>query len=198
MRYTCPMHSDVNQSSPGKCPKCGMKLVHEEQVQSKIDTPTNSYRPLIIIFLLLLVTTLALSFRDLLTESFHIAQTMAYFMGGFFLVFSGFKLLDLKGFAEGYAMYDLLAKRVFAYGYIYPFFELFLGLCYAIRFVPPIIIFLTILLMIFSGLGVAIKVLKHEKFQCACLGTFLKIPLTKVTLIEDFGMAAMALIMLVI
>ena len=24
--YTCPMHPEVRQQSPGKCPKCGMKL----------------------------------------------------------------------------------------------------------------------------------------------------------------------------
>ena len=27
MQYTCPMHPEVVQDSPGKCPKCGMKLV---------------------------------------------------------------------------------------------------------------------------------------------------------------------------
>jgi hypothetical protein len=26
-RWTCPMHPEVVQSEPGKCPKCGMKLV---------------------------------------------------------------------------------------------------------------------------------------------------------------------------
>lgn len=25
--YTCPMHPDVKSDKPGKCPKCGMKLV---------------------------------------------------------------------------------------------------------------------------------------------------------------------------
>ncbi len=25
--YTCPMHSEVRQSQPGDCPKCGMHLV---------------------------------------------------------------------------------------------------------------------------------------------------------------------------
>lgn len=24
--YTCPMHPEVRQSGPGKCPKCGMNL----------------------------------------------------------------------------------------------------------------------------------------------------------------------------
>jgi hypothetical protein len=25
--YTCPMHPEVVSPKPGKCPKCGMKLV---------------------------------------------------------------------------------------------------------------------------------------------------------------------------
>ncbi|MEE1946498.1 multicopper oxidase domain-containing protein [Pedobacter sp. KR3-3] len=28
--YTCPMHPEVRESKPGKCPKCGMKLVPEK------------------------------------------------------------------------------------------------------------------------------------------------------------------------
>lgn len=27
--YTCPMHPEVRQSSPGTCPKCGMALVRK-------------------------------------------------------------------------------------------------------------------------------------------------------------------------
>ncbi len=27
--YLCPMHADVRQASPGKCPKCGMDLLPE-------------------------------------------------------------------------------------------------------------------------------------------------------------------------
>ena len=27
--YVCPMHSDVRQPNPGKCPKCGMALLPE-------------------------------------------------------------------------------------------------------------------------------------------------------------------------
>lgn len=27
--YVCPMHADVRQPSPGKCPKCGMALLPE-------------------------------------------------------------------------------------------------------------------------------------------------------------------------
>jgi hypothetical protein len=27
--YLCPMHPDVRQTTPGKCPKCGMALLPE-------------------------------------------------------------------------------------------------------------------------------------------------------------------------
>jgi len=29
-QYTCPMHSEVMQAGPGKCPKCGMDLVAKQ------------------------------------------------------------------------------------------------------------------------------------------------------------------------
>jgi hypothetical protein len=119
-------------------------------------------------------------------------------MSGFFITFAGFKLMDLKGFAEGYATYDLIAKRFFVYGYLYPFIELFFGL--AMIFIPQAtwLLWAEIFIMVVSGAGVLQKLLKHERFQCACLGTFLQVPLTKVTLIEDFGMAALTIIMLLI
>ena len=29
-KYSCPMHPEVVQSSPGNCPKCGMALIHKD------------------------------------------------------------------------------------------------------------------------------------------------------------------------
>ena len=29
--YSCPMHPEVLQNKPGKCPKCGMRLVKKEK-----------------------------------------------------------------------------------------------------------------------------------------------------------------------
>lgn len=193
--YTCPMHPEIEQETPGTCPKCGgMKLVLKEEQKSSL----RNYLPLIIISSLLLVTTLTLSYRDSMNGMFAFSTTVSYFMIGFFLVFSGFKLMDLKGFAEGYSTYDILAKRWYTYGYIYPFIELFFGLGMIVFTEARWLLLIELLIMAFSGLGVAIKLVKKETFQCACLGTFLKVPLTKVTLIEDFGMAALALLMLLI
>lgn len=30
MTYTCPMHPEIIRSKPGKCPKCGMKLIEKK------------------------------------------------------------------------------------------------------------------------------------------------------------------------
>jgi Cu+-exporting ATPase len=36
-RYTCPMHPEIHQSTPGPCPKCGMALERENPPQSRND-----------------------------------------------------------------------------------------------------------------------------------------------------------------
>lgn len=119
-----------------------------------------------------------------------------HFMAGFFLVFSGFKMLDLPGFVKGYQKYDLLAKLLPAYGYLYAFAELGLGVAYAKGITDPLLHQITLGLMLFSGLGVVVATIKKLDVRCACLGTLINVPLTYVTVVEDFGMAAMAAWML--
>ncbi len=177
-----------------------MELVLKEEVTTMVN-PTlekDSYTPLLIIIGLIILVSATITLKDIQLGSFAFHKSLFYFMSGFFLVFGTFKLIDLKGFVEGYSTYDLLAKRVFAYGYIYPFIELAFGLGMILYSQSKLILLLELLVMSLSGLGVAIKIAKKEKFRCVCLGTFLKVPLTKVTLIEDFGMAALALILLMI
>lgn len=198
------MHPEVRQDTPGSCPKCGMKLVLEEKVSAPTDDrglgeiTWKSYMPLIVVTSLILLATLTLTYRDSLVGTASIANTIEYFMIGFFFTFAGFKLMDIKGFAEGYSTYDLLAQRWFSYGYIYPFIELFFAVAMIIGVWVQPVLWAELIVMIFSGIGVVIKIAKKEQFQCACLGTFLKVPLTKVTLIEDFGMAALAAILLIL
>jgi hypothetical protein len=194
------MHPQVRQEGPGTCSICHMALVPEGDVKKEHQKNEKSfwttYRPLFVILGLIVLPVALLSIRDYYEGTGAWWKTMEMFMAGFFLVFSGLKFLDLGGFAKGYSTYDLLAQRVYGYGYVYPFLELGLGLAYLLGYEIEIANIVTVILMTFSGIGVAIKLAKRERFECACLGTMIKVPLTKVTLIEDFGMAAMALIMI--
>jgi copper chaperone CopZ len=118
-------------------------------------------------------------------------------MAGFFLVFSAFKFLNLKGFAEAYATYDRGAKAWAPWGTIYPFLELLLGCAYLFRWNLPLTNLATILLMGFSSLGVIQALSKKQAIRCACLGTVLNVPMSTITLVEDLamvGMAALALL----
>jgi copper chaperone CopZ len=113
-------------------------------------------------------------------------------MAGFFLVFSAFKFLDLKGFAEAYATYDLGAKAWAPWGAIYPFLELLLGCAYLFRWNLPLTNAATVLLMGFSSLGVIQALSKKQTIRCACLGTVLNVPMSTITLVEDLAMVGMA------
>ena len=152
-----------------------------------------SYKPLILVFAYILLVTLVVEYTQ---GNFELHRFMPNFMAGFFLVFSFFKLLDLTGFANSYAMYDLLAKRVPTYGYIYPFIELALGTAYLLAYKPVLINSITLIVMTFSSIGVILAVLNKQKIRCACLGTGFNLPMTTVTIIEDLLMAAMAAWML--
>lgn len=200
-RYICPMHPEVIKSEQGTCPKCGMDLQfmgHGNTYENEAKNSAKpSYRPLIVIIGFIFLTTAIISLKSYLNSDFSLERWMQSFMAGFFLVFSGFKLLDLKGFAQAYSTYDLLASKFPYYGYIYPFIELALGLIYLVA-VNPAVNIATLAIMGFSGLGVLNALRQKRKFRCACLGTIIKVPLTSVTLIEDFGMAAMALLTLII
>ena len=190
------MHPEVTKDGPGRCTKCGMALVPEAEAAlsdaSHEHDARESYTPLVVVLLLILAATVVLGVVDAAAGRFALAKAVSNFMAGFFIVFAGFKLMDLRGFAEGYSTYDLLARRLPAYGFVYPFVELGFGLSMLASYEPMWLLWAEVAVMAFSGLGVAIKLARHEKFQCACLGTFLKVPLTKVTLVEDFGMAALA------
>ena len=152
------------------------------------------YIPLIIIIALTLLAACAKQVAYAAGWSWM--SWMHDFMGFFLAVFSMFKLFDLEGFADGFQMYDLLAKPVRAYAYLYPFIELALGLEYLAHWHPKLIYSATVIVMTFGALGVIRALSKRLDIECACLGTVLRVPLSTVALTEDLGMALMAAVML--
>ena len=155
-----------------------------------------TYRPLLTIIGLIALTTV-LSQAPYAT-GFDGSLWMRHFMAGFFIVFAGFKLLDVAGFRESYRMYDVVAKRLPAWGHIYPFVELGLGLIHLTNVAPFWTNIATIVILGVSAIGVIQSVIDKRAIKCACLGTGFNLPMSTVTIIEDVGMVAMAAVMLLL
>jgi len=151
----------------------------------------STYKPILILGAYITGITLLIEYGD---GRFNGENWMQNFMGAFFLAFSFFKLLDLKGFAESYSTYDIIAKKWLGWGYLYAFIELGLGIAYLLKFNPLVTNMVTMVVMSISIVGVLKTVLNKQKIKCACLGTVFNLPMSTVTVIEDGLMIAMSLI----
>ena len=176
--------NDISTAKEKSTPSVSTAFEEETDSRSWFET----YKPLLLI---LGYVTLVSCFagKDWMTM-------MRYFMAGFFLVFSFFKMLDLRGFAESYRMYDIVAKAIPSYGYIYPFIELWLGMAFLINFQPFWTNIIAIVVMGSSAIGVIQSVLDKRKIKCVCLGAVFNLPMSTVTIVEDLLMVAMSAVML--
>jgi copper chaperone CopZ len=147
--------------------------------------------------LLLILFYIAISSNLLHAEDWNVSEVMLDFMGLFYIVFSFFKMLDLKGFPKSFRMYDPLAKQIPIYGWIYPFIETALGLMFLMRFEVNIALIITLTVLGITTVGVTKTLLDKRSIQCACLGTALKLPMTEATFIENAIMIVMAILMLI-
>ncbi len=148
-------------------------------------------RPLFLIFFYLFGAAFLLNYA-----SWSTSEAMLDFMGLFYIVFSFFKFLDLKGFPESFRMYDPLSKILPFYGWAYPFIELGLGLLFLMRFQVQFALVATIVILGITTFGVTKTLLDKKSIRCACLGTALNLPMTEATFIENAIMLAMAFWML--
>ena len=176
------------------------EIIHKNESSLENDSANHSTNqntkikqliPLGIIFLYITIGSNLMHLNDWTLEAF-----MFDFMGLFFIVFSFFKMLDLKGFPGSFRMYDPVAKRVPLYGWIYPFIETALGLMFLIRFEVKIALIVTIIILGITTFGVIKTLLDKKSIKCACLGTVLNLPMTEATFIENFIMITMAVYML--
>ena len=151
------------------------------------------YIPLIVLVALALLAAAA---KQVDYGAWNGRSAMHDFMGLFLLSFSMLKLFDLNGFADGFQKYDLLAQRSRPYALLYPFLELALALGYLSHWQPQAVYVATIILMSFGAVGVFYALAKGRDLTCACMGSSLSVPLSTVAVVEDVGMAVMALLML--
>ncbi|MFY9243209.1 MAG: MauE/DoxX family redox-associated membrane protein [Polaribacter sp.] len=147
--------------------------------------------PLFLIFAFITTASILININPWSTEEF-----MLTFMGLFYVVFSFFKLLDVKGFSTSFQMYDPLAEKIPTYGFIYPFIELTLGVFFLMRFQILSALIITLIILGITTIGVTKSLLDKKSIKCACLGSVLNLPMTKATFIENTIMILMAIFMI--
>lgn len=166
---------------------------HHERAHTHGGEAKQTYRPLLIVVGYLLLVVAA---ANAMHGGFDLALSMRLFMGGFFVAFSFFKMLDLRGFSDAYRGYDLVARALPVYGFAYPFIELGLGLAYLADWQPFWVNAATAVVMAVSLAGVLKAVMSKQQIRCACLGTVFNLPMSTVTIVEDATMLGMALLAL--
>ena len=149
-------------------------------------------RPLFLIFAFLW----GVNGLNALVYKLSFQEFMLDFMAGFFLVFSFFKLLDLKGFVQAFSGYDPIAGRINFYGWVYPFVELLLGLLLLTSYAVDYALYATLFILGVTTIGVIDQLRRRNKIVCACLGSVLNLPMTEATLIENLVMLIMATMLL--
>jgi hypothetical protein len=161
--------------------------VFKEEEKTKLQ----QLKPLVLILFYITTASVLLNYEAWLWNEF-----MLDFMGLFYIVFSFFKMLDLKGFTTSFQMYDPIAKKIPFYGKIYPFIETVLGLLFLMRLEIDIALIVTLFILGCTTIGVTKTLLSKKSIRCACLGTALKLPMTEATFIENAIMIVMAICML--
>ena len=177
----------------GRESKYQIKAIEQNVIIEENISWFETYKPIVLIFGYITFVTVVVQFKN---NHFDMMQWMQHFMAGFFLVFSFFKFINLKGFVESYKMYDVIAKRIPIWAYIYAFVEFGLGAAYLFYSNSLIINLVTFIVMSISIIGVLQSILNKKKIQCACLGAIFNLPMSMVTVIEDGLMIIMSLIML--
>ncbi len=179
----------ISDSLPSK-----YNVIDDEHVQDnktiKI-SKVKQLKPLFIIFGYISITSILLNFKD-----WNSTNAMLDFMGLFYIIFSFFKILDVRGFSISFRMYDPLAKKITIYGFIYPFIEILLGVMFLTRIEVNIALLTTIVILGITSAGVTQTLLNKRSINCACLGTTLKLPMTEATFIENAIMIIMAIVLL--
>src|SRR5688572_7229194 len=121
-----------------------------------------TYKPILLIFSYLVGLTVLV---EITSPQVSIMRWMGHFMAGFFIVFSFFKLLDLPAFASSYSTYDIIAKRWYGWGYIYPFVELLLGVLFLTNYQLLLTNIITVVVMGISSIGVIQSLLLKRKIR---------------------------------
>lgn len=106
-------------------------------------------------------------------------------VGTVFLLLGIVKLYNLNQFVSIFNKYDIIGSNIPSYGYLFPFLEIILGILFLkqskIRLLYPF----TIILITINILGVINGLQSKYKLKCGCIGSFIDLPLSYLTILEN-------------
>lgn len=157
-----------------------------------------SYTPIVAVFGMTALMTLALCWGWAVPVVSM--QALMWFVALSMCVLAIKKLEDLESFTTGFLGYDLLARKVVRYAYVYPFLEAFAGLSMLAdqQWLTPIAGMVSLVIGLIGGISVikAVYIDKRE-LKCACVGGNSNVPLGAISLTENVMMVGMGVYMLI-
>lgn len=128
----------------------------------------------------------------------ELQRFVADFMAVFFITFAALKFADLEAYALTYRNYDFFAKVIRPWGYILPFILAIMGFWYLLSDPPTRLNAAAMIITGTAGLGAMQAYRRHYKKQYAYHKTLLRLPFTRINLIENLAMFTMATVSLFI
>ena len=159
------------------------------------DPRATSYRPVIVLFVMTALTALAASYA--ISGQLFTLRAAEWFIAFSMVVLALLKLQDVERFSAMFLNYDLLARRLVPYSYVYPYAEGVAG----VLMIAGTLKWISIPVALFIGTIGAVSVFKavyvdRRELKCACVGGSSNVPLGFVSLTENLMMMTMALWML--
>lgn len=166
--------------------------IHHVNLNEGVEESAREYKKFAAVIAGILVVSLVLAWA----RGFGLERFLSDFMAVFFITFATFKFINFDDFLGAYQGYDIIAKKFPLWAYAYPFVEGLLGVAYLLLDNSNTLNAVTLLITGIGAIGVWRELRNKSNIMCACLGSVIKLPLSKVSFIEDFGMFAMAALML--
>jgi glutaredoxin len=155
-----------------------------------------TYTPVLVVFIMTALMAVAASWAPL--NRLLIVQAGEWFIAFSMCVLAILKLRDIESFSNMFLGYDVLARRIVRYAYVYPVAEAVAGI---LMIAGGILAMIAVPIMLFIGSVGAWSVFKavyieKRNLKCACVGGDSNVPLGFVSLTENLMMVAMGIWML--
>jgi len=156
-----------------------------------------TYAPVLVVFAVSALFAIAASWATL--GDVFTLRSVEWFIAFSMGTLAMLKLRDLESFANMFLGYDILARRVVRYAYVYPFGE---ALAAILMVAGGIFGLIAAPVALFIGTIGAISVIKavyidKRDLKCACVGGGANVPLGFVSLSENLAMMGMGIWMII-